>query len=374
MDERQGKPGGASGKSSGKRGLHAKRAWWSNPLPVAVAVVAVLLVAAGIALALAPTHRTAAATPSKSATIAVKSKPAANCPLTGSPAPGGVVPERPALAIKVDNYPDARPQSGLDQADIVFEEPVEGGITRFVAVFQCQEASLVGPVRSARYPDVGILDQLSKPIFIHAGGIDPIIEMLDEANLYNDDLFTHGAIVQRLSTRYPPYNTYVSTSAAWGLEPQDTTPPAPVFSYSDLPPPGTAVASIHIPFSGTSDETWTWSAKSNQWLLAYSGLPETDATTGAPIAATNVVVQMVQTSTGPWLENDLGGYEVEVDPTSGGAVTVLRNGKAITGTWQRASIDSPMDLVASDGSTIPLQPGNTWVEMVPSYIQVTTAP
>src|SRR5581483_4111884 len=78
------------------------------------------------------------------------------CPLTGRAAPSGKVPQRPALAVKVDNYSAARPQSGLDNADIVFEEPVEGGITRFVAIFQCQNAALVGPIRSARNIDIGI--------------------------------------------------------------------------------------------------------------------------------------------------------------------------------------------------------------------------
>jgi hypothetical protein len=92
------------------------------------------------------------------------------------------------------------------------------------------------------------------------------------------------------------------------------------------------------------------------------------------VDATNVVIQTVHASTGPWLENDLGGYEVEVDPTSGGPVTVLRNGKAITGTWVRPSINAPMHLVGSDGHTIALEPGGTWVEMVPSTVPVTRAP
>ena len=80
----------------------------------------------------------------------------AACPLSGVPAPTGGVPNRPAMAVKVDNYPTARPQSGLDKADIVFEQPVEGGITRYVAVFQCNDAFLIGPVRSARSIDIGI--------------------------------------------------------------------------------------------------------------------------------------------------------------------------------------------------------------------------
>lgn len=364
---------GAKPAKRGK-GRHSKRSTWSNPWLIAVAVVAGLLVVSGIALAFAPDHNgTRSGDKSKKAAPVVATRPSALCPLTGSPAPGGRVPQRPALAIKVDNYPYARPQSGLNEADLVFEEPVEGGITRYVAVFQCHGAPLVGPVRSARYPDVGILDQLSKPIFIHDGGIDPILAMLNEGNLFNDDLFSHAAIVQLLPTRSAPYNTYVSTAAGWGLQPQDTSPPSALFSYSTLAPAGSDVASVHIPFSGTSDETWTWDPKANAWDLSYSGTPATVAS-GAQITATNVVVQTVQTSTGPWLENDLGAYEVEVNPTSGGTVTVLRNGKAITGTWERPSINAPMRLVAANGSTIPLQPGNTWIEMVPSSIDVTTAP
>ena len=141
------------------------------------------------------------------------------CPSPGSRRPGGQVPQRPALAFKVDNYPAARPQSGLDNADIVFEEPVEGGITRLVAVFQCQGANLVGPIRSARAVDVPILDQLSKPLFVHAGGINPVIALVNDGNLINDDVFTHASIVQHVPGRYAPYDTYASTAAAWGLQP-----------------------------------------------------------------------------------------------------------------------------------------------------------
>ena len=84
------------------------------------------------------------------------------CPLTGAPSPLGTPPNRPALAVKVDNYQAARPQSGLDDTDLVFEEPVEGGITRYVAVFQCNNATSIGPVRSARNIDIGILGQLGE--------------------------------------------------------------------------------------------------------------------------------------------------------------------------------------------------------------------
>ena len=92
------------------------------------------------------------------------------CPLTGAPAPHGTIPDRPVLAVKIENLPEARPQAGLDRADIVYEEPVEGGITRFIALFQCDEANQVGPIRSGRTTDPEILVQYGKPPLAYSGG------------------------------------------------------------------------------------------------------------------------------------------------------------------------------------------------------------
>ena len=118
-------------------------------------------------------HHTATTSTTDKATTTTTAAPAAvaTCPLTGTPVPGGgPVPQRVALAVKIDNYPAARPQSGMDKADIVFEEPVEGAITRYAAVFQCQDAPLVGPIRSARNIDIGILGQLGTPLHRACGG------------------------------------------------------------------------------------------------------------------------------------------------------------------------------------------------------------
>ncbi len=123
----------------------------------------------------APTTHQASAVVKPTTTTTTSTVPAPACPLTGVPAPGGSVPQRPAMAVKIDNYPAGRPQSGLDKADVIFEEPVEGGITRFAAVFQCQDAALIGPVRSARNIDIGILGQLGNPLLAHVGGINPVL-------------------------------------------------------------------------------------------------------------------------------------------------------------------------------------------------------
>ena len=101
------------------------------------------------------------------------------CPLTGTLAPNEKVAQRAAVAVKVENLPQARPQWGLDKADIVFEEPVEGGITRFIAVFQCQSAARIEPVRSGRLVDPQILEPLGRILFGYSGAIQPAINEID---------------------------------------------------------------------------------------------------------------------------------------------------------------------------------------------------
>ncbi len=353
---------------------HAKRSGLNRTWVMAIVAAVVILAGAGIALAVTSGKKANDAIPRShpSAGTMIPATTGPDCPLTGQPAPGGQVPQRPALAFKVDNYPTARPQSGLNDADVVFEEVVEGGITRFVAVFQCQEAPLVGPIRSARAVDVPILDQLSKPLFVHAGGINPVIALVNAGNLINDDVFTHASIVQHPSGRYAPYDTYASTSAAWALDPSDTTPPAPLFTYSTTPPTGKAVGTVSIPFSGTNDNTWTWSPLNGAWLLSIDGAPENVAD-GTRVAVANIIVQTVHVTLGPWLENSEGGLEVQSQLTGSGPLQVFRNGQEITGTWKRFDLSDTTSLVAADGSTIALDPGKTWVELVPTYIPVTTA-
>jgi hypothetical protein len=353
------------------RGRHTRQVSIKRSLIAAVIAAAVVLAGAGIALAVTSGghgHKRSSTPP----VPAPPPPPGPPCPLTGVPTTTTGVPHRPALAIKIDNYPQARPQSGLDKADIVFEEPVEGGITRLVAVFQCQSPSLAGPIRSARAVDLQILDQLSRPVFLHVGGINPVINMLQNGNLIDDNLFYRGSIVQHPPGRYAPYSSYVSGDAAWGLNPSYTTPPAPLFQYSGITPAGTAVTSVHIPFAGTNDVHWAWDAPSGHWLLSWGSSPAMVAN-GGQIAVNNIVVQTVHVTYGPWLENDVGGYEVQSQLVGSGPLTVLRNGIAITGKWQRSSISTPTSLVSSTGTPIPLAPGTTWVEIVPSSVTVTTA-
>lgn len=144
-------------------------------------------------------------------TTTVKKVAIVDCPLKGAPAPGNVVPRRAPIAMKVDNYSfgpapaEARPQSGLDFADIVFEEQVEGAITRYAAVFQCDNApGLVGPIRSARWTDIQMLTELEHPILVHVGGILPVLSLINSSALVNLDLGMNGSLETNPPGRYAP--------------------------------------------------------------------------------------------------------------------------------------------------------------------------
>ncbi|HUY67667.1 MAG TPA: DUF3048 domain-containing protein [Acidimicrobiales bacterium] len=356
-------------KQGGARNGGGSRAWW-----YVLGTGAVMVVGVGVAVLVTQGNNDTAAT-IRAAPVTAAPAAAPPCPLTGAPAPAGSVPARPALGIKIGNYSGDRPSAGLNQADIVFEEPVEGGITRLVSVFQCQGAPLVGDLRSARQPDVGILSQLSNPLFVHAGGINPVINLLSESPLIDKNLYQGGnasAIIQQPG-RVSPYSTFVNTASLWALDPSNTTPPAPIFQYSGALPTGSVPgsgASVHIPFSGSSDVTWQWSPAAGKYLRLYSGVPD-KLLDGSQTTATNVVILTVQTSYGSWVENAGGGHEVVVTATGTGPLVVMRNGVAITGTWSRSTLTQPATLTAADGAPITLQPGNTWEELVPEAVAVT---
>jgi DUF3048 family protein len=351
---------------------HGRRTWG-----YLLGGTAAVLVAVTAAALVTDHHQNAARAAVTTTTSPHPAAPAALCPLRGTPAPGGAVPARPALAVKIGNYTGDRPSAGLNAADIVFEEPVEGAITRLVAVFQCKTAPLVGDLRSARQPDLGILSQLSNPIFVHAGGIAPVLSLLANGPLIDKNILAganESAIIEQPG-RYAPYSTFVNAATAWALDPADMTPPAPIFSYGTTLPAGTALGSggsVHIPFSSSSDVTWQWSPAAAAYLRSYAGVPDI-LIGGGQTSANNVVAMTVPTAIGSWVENDEGGREVVVTATGSGPLLVLRDGAAIAGTWSRTSLNQPATLTTASGAPITLAPGNTWVELVPRGIPVIPA-
>lgn len=302
-------------------------------------------------------------------------KTAQLCPLTGLSAPDGQIPQRPALAVKVDNYISARPQTGLNQADIVFEEPVEGGITRFVAVYQCQNSKLIGPVRSARAVDVGILTELSNPIFVHVGGIQPVINLLTTTPIHNVGLADYQNLVIKNTARVSPYATYINAKSVWSTFSSEKTIPRPLFNYSTMAPSNAQPTSeIHLDYSGNSDIYWQWSQGAQKWLRFYVEnnqiVPALDSS-GQQISATNIVVEAVNVTYGPYYENP-GSPEVQSQMTGTGNAFVFTDGQQIPGTWTRPNLQSSTVFLNTQNQPVTLFPGNTWVEIYPNKLTVST--
>jgi hypothetical protein len=288
------------------------------------------------------------------------------------------VPQRAALAVKVENLPEARPQYGLDKADIVFEEPVEGGITRFIAVFQCQTAARVEPVRSARLVDAQILEPLGRILFAYSGAIQPVIDEVDARTSLLDDVGGYLApnAYWRDPDRYVPHNLETSTSALYAAAAQlhyPEKPPVAIFSYGRPARGGTPASMVNINYP-IDVTTWTWHRDTGLWYRSYSDTGPALLGDGTQIAASNVVVMLVREWPTPYPEDITGALENELTLKGSGPAWVFRDGAQFYGKWERPLLDHPTVFVETDGTRITLTPGNTWEELVPDRLSVSVRP
>lgn len=288
------------------------------------------------------------------------------------------MPQRPALAVKVENLPQARPQWGLDYADIVFEEPVEGGITRFIAVYQCRDATRIEPVRSARLVDAQILEPLGPVLFAYSGGIQAVLDEVDSQGSLLDDVGADkaGGAYTWDPTRYAPHNLETSTAALYAAAKTfgyDPGPPAPIFTYGRMVPGGTPAAQVelHFPLDVT---TWAWHPGTHLWFRSYSDTGRAMQGDNVQTTAANVIVMKVQEYPTQYIEDADGSHENELVLTGSGPAWVFRDGVQFYGKWERPSLSEPASFVEPDGTKIKLSPGVTWEELVPTGEQVTVLP
>jgi hypothetical protein len=294
------------------------------------------------------------------------------CPLTDTPAPGGVVPDRPALMIKIGNEPSgARPQSGLNEADVVFDTPAEGFVMRYVAVYQCNNASSIGPTRSVRWVDYHMIARMFyDPILAFAGGIIPNQQGVaaDHAWLSGINLLdVSSSVAWRISSRLAPDNLYTSTSALYGQFTKLKNPPPSLFTYSAKPvSSATPASSLAIDFSYGTEPVWQWNAQKGLWMHTYSGTPDIDALTNQQVSTTNIVVEIVKYTLGPHIESTGGTGDVQSEMLGSGPGYILRNGTAVKVTWHRTDEIQPTTFTDAAGQKVSLAPGRTWVEIVPN--------
>ena len=309
------------------------------------------------------TPRSVAAT-----TTTTTAPPVPTAPETGLPDPGGQSSARPALWAKVENTPDARPQSGLAVADVVYEQVTEGDITRFVVLFNSQIPDVVGPIRSVRVMDPDVVAPLGG-VFAYSGGIQPTIDLINAAPVNAVDETAAGDAMFRDPTKYAPHNLFGHGAQLLALGGKPV-PIVPLFNYVGRTKKfaGDAVLSVVVGFPSGYSVGYDFDAVSNTWKRSMGGAPFLDAS-GQQIAPTNVIVQFVGCC--------LDGYEGARYQTVGsGDAWVFSAGQVVKGTWQRSDRSQPTRFVDTAGQPISLTPGRTWVEFVPigTPVDVLAAP
>ncbi len=282
-------------------------------------------------------------------------------PLTGLPVADPAAAARQAIVVKVDNHPDARPQSGLGAADVVYEENVEQ-LTRFAAVFQSTIPDPVGPIRSGRTQDVLLLGSLNKPMFAWSGGNARVTAAIEGSDFFvvrvDANQFSKAAGTYRAKDRAAPHNLYAMATGLASLSPAGSAPPPQQFHYlaAGATSSGDPSTGVQLAMDGVNVK-WAYDQASNGYLRFQDGQPHKDRERGQ-INAANVVVLTVAYEPSP-----ADGRSPEAQTIGTGPVGVYTAGKVVIGTWTRVDRLATFTLMDSSGNPILLTPGHTWVEL-----------
>ena len=354
---------------------------WSAGLCLAVAVAATSCAGTPTSARLAPTSTTTQELNAPDET-AVVTAPSSSQDLEKQVADGGpttLPPEQrdiwpltgvereyagdwPALVVKIDNHDRARPQFGINSADVVFEEIVEGGLTRFAAVFHSQGADIVGPVRSVRTSDFDLLRNFNRPLFANSGGNEAVLELLRDVDYVDVSSNADVDSYRRLTERQSPHNLVTSTKSLRivGDDRGGGGSPPLLFARRDLdePLPDTAVAVKGVDISyGATNVTYRWDPDRNGWIRSQDGSLHVDAV-GVVVAPEIVIVQIIS-----YRRSSADGRSPEAVLVGEGSALVLYGGHLIEGFWARREATALTYYTDRAGEAITVPSGNTWVAL-----------
>jgi hypothetical protein len=276
------------------------------------------------------------------------------------------VNRRPIVA-RVPNDPTARPQSGLADADVVFEMLVEGGITRYAAVFHSRDTQSVGPIRSARLSDLHHLPML-RGILAHVGASGPVLDRIRDAaksGAFVDlDQFQHGDAYDRVTSRAAPQNVYTSTQRIRDAAKDTAKVDVPALEFTSTAPSGGKPATaLVLPYLGAQRVEYRY--ENAGYTRIQDGKPTMDDAAKKEVRPDNVVIIKTDiTEVRSIVEDELGSFSLEIRSTGTGPVVILRDGQQFDGTWSRQGTDIYRFKDAS-GAALALKPGLTWIHVVP---------
>jgi len=286
-------------------------------------------------------------------------------PLTGVPVVDSDVVARPVIAAKIDNVEAARPQAGLVQADVVYEEIVEGGLTRLLALFHSQDADLVGPIRSARSTDVPLLTPLREPIFAWSGANSEFAALIRSVAIRDIGFEAQPGAYVRSPDRSAPSDLMTSTGDLYDIVELDGDfRPNSILSYfvpgADFDG-GAEALGVEVDYGATT-VVHEWDEAVGGWVRTQNGSPHVDAV-DEPIAPENVIVQFVRyRDTG--LVDASGAIVPEAVLEGSGDAWFFSAGKRVLGTWTKANVTAPAQYVDDAGESVLFTPGRTWILLV----------
>ncbi len=281
------------------------------------------------------------------------------------------IKNRPAVAVKIENSPAARPQQGLEHADVVWETVVEFGVSRYIAVYHSNLPQEIGPVRSVRPVDLRVVSSLDG-MFVFSGAQKGVLKLINSNEHLQPVSHNAGAAgLYRTGARRAPHNVYGSLESFVGqAKGKFKDSPQEQFSFAREAEDAAAVLdgkktnNIAMNMSPAVRPQWDWNSKSSTWQRSEGTSPAI-AASGERLSATNVVIIDVESFNSKFKAQ--GEAPVPDNKLEGkGNGVVATGGKTIAVTWKKKNSAAPLKLFTEDGEPADLAPGNTWVELVPS--------
>lgn len=326
---------------------------YRNLTVVGIATITALLLLSGCQSAKSPNHSSSSPTPSQTV-------------ITYNSLSGRVGTDGPVLVVKIDDTYQAHPQIGLDEADVVYIEQVEGGLTRLAAVFSSVIPTQIGPVRSARISDIDILAQYGHVAFAYSGAQSKLLPVIHAANL--QDLGAQresSTIYVRDETRYAPVNLILRADLLMARLKEES---APIDVSKNIgwnfalaaPVGGKPIISVKVKWPANS-YTATWSSTQSRWLLYQNDKPDL-AADGKQLGPTTLAIQMVSITSSAY-HDKFGGVTPFSATVGQGDGFILRDGNSYPAKWSRPSATSGTTWTQLDGSPLPFAPGQVWVAL-----------
>lgn len=320
-------------------------------------VILALVTVAGIGAALILVNRQEAGQPlGQSISTSPTTSSAAPVP---KPKPKPEPKQRPVLAIKIDNVGLARPHTGLAAAKAIYVEPVEGGLTRLAALYTGKLPPTVGPVRSARETDIGILTQYGRPVLAFSGAAPKLLRLIRKSPIIQASPGQAGRAYFRKPGRPSVHDMFVHPRKL----PKAKPPNIPqVMRFGATPAGGAPDRSLRVRYPGAT-YLFTWSPKAKRWLVTMDGAPLVSTGAGQ-LRASTVIVQRVRFVRGHGIIDTAGNPSPVAKTIGKGSATVYRDGKRFAATWTRPTMKAPTKFTTRNGKPLPMASGQVWILLV----------